>query len=464
MAHACVRATATTMEIDLAYGRRGARITVPDENLVAVVEPDWPGVLTQPQTAVAEALRAPADGPPLEAVLAKRIGNRSRSVGSAGWRGDWRNFRTVIITSDPTRPCPNHDVLVPILQALHEAGIPSDAVTILIATGLHAPTAGEATRRLLGAEIVSKYRIVNHFGHRPVTHVRLGQTKSGTPVVLTREWVEADVRIATGVIEPHLVAGFSGGRKAICPGIAADATVRAFHAPRFIEHERALPGRLDGNPTHAEALAVARFAPPHFTVNVTVDRNEHLTGVFAGTMEGAHEAGVALLRQHVARPVSEPCDILVTTSGGRPLDATFYGAEKGLLPGLPILKPGGTFVWAAALEDGLGPPEFADLIAAYPTIERFHEAIMAEGADVVKDQWALQNFAKAARHGEIVLWSDLLDWEDQQHLFVTPVRSLEAGLKWGFEKHGPDARVVVLPHGPYVLPYLDTETRREATC
>ena len=452
------------MEIDLAYGRKGARIAVPDENLVAVVEPDWPSVLAQPQAAVVEALRAPVDGPPLAAVLAERVGNRSRSVGSVGWRDDWRNFRAVIITSDSTRPCPNHLVLVPILHALHQAGVPPDAVTILIGTGLHEPTTGEATRRLLGAEIVSKYRIVNHFGHRPVTHIRLGQTEKGTPVVLAREWVEADVRITTGVIEPHLMAGFSGGRKAVCPGVAADETVCAFHAPRFVEHERALPGMLDGNPAHVEALAAARFAPPHFTVNVTVDRNECLTGVFAGTMEGAHEVGVAFLRQHVARGVPEPCDILVTTSGGRPLDATFYGAEKGLLPGLPILKPGGTFVWAAALEDGLGPPEFAGLVAKYPTIKRFHEAIMADGAVVVKDQWALQNFAKAARHGEVVLWSDALDWEDQQRLFVTPVRSLDAGLKWGFEKHGPDARVAVLPYGPYVLPYLDTETRREATC
>ena len=443
------------MDIDLAYGRHGARITVPDGNLAAVVEPDWPSVLAQPRTAVARALQAPVDGPPLAAVLAERVGGRSRSVGSAGWRNDWRHFRAVIVTSDPTRPCPNYEILVPILHALHEAGIPPDGVSILIATGLHAPAVGEAARRLLGAEIISKYRIVNHFGHRPVTHIRLGQTQSGTPVVLAREWVEAHVRIATGVIEPHLMAGFSGGRKAVCPGIAADETVRAFHAPRFIEHERALPGLLEGNPTHEEALAVARFAPPHFTVNVTVDRHARLTGVFAGTMEGAHEAGVAFLRQHVARSVAEPCDILVTTSGGWPLDATFYGAEKGLLTGLPILKAGGTFVWAAALADGLGSAQFAGLVAKYPTLTKFHEAITAEGAPVVKDQWALQNLAKAARHGRVVLWSDLLDWEDQQRLFVTPVRSLEAGLAWGFEKHGRDARVAVMPHGPYVLPYLE---------
>lgn len=442
------------MEIELAYGREGARIRVPDENLVAVVEPDWPSVLAQPQTAVAEALARPVDEPPLAAVLAERAGSRSRTVGAAEWRSDWHNFRTVIITSDLTRPCPHRDLLPPILRALHEAGIPPDCVTILIATGLHAPMVGEAARRLLGTAVVSKYRVVNHFGHRPVTLQRLGETPGGTPVALAREWVDADVRIATGVIEPHMMAGFSGGRKAVCPGVAGDETVRALHAPRFIEHEQALPGVLEGNPTHEEALAVARFAPPHFTVNVTVDRAGRLTGVFAGSMEAAHEAGVAFLREHIARPVPQVCDILVTTNGGWPLDATYYQCQKGLLTGLPILARGGTFLFAAACEDGLGQREFTDLCFRYRTLDEFMAAITAPDAEVIKDQWALQNLAKAARWGKIVFWSDKLDWEDQQHLFVTPVRSLEAGLQWGFEKHGPDARVAVMPHGPYVLPYV----------
>jgi len=442
------------MQITLAYGRQGARITVPDENLVAVVEPEWPAVLARPQAAVADALEHPADGPPLSAVLAERAGARSRSIGSVAWRRDWANFRVVVLVSDTTRPCPNRDVLVPILDALGDIGIPPECVTLMVAAGLHAPVVGADARRLLGDDVVSKYRIVNHFGHRPVTLVRLGETPAGTPVVLAREWVEADLRVATGIVEPHMMAGFSGGRKAVCPGIAGDETVRAFHAPRFIDHERAMPGVLEGNPTHEEALAVASLAPPHFTVNVTVDRRPSLTGVFTGSMRGAHEAAVAFLRQHVARPVPEPCDILVTTNGGWPLDASYYQCQKGLLTGLPVLKRGGTFLFAAACENGLGQREFAELVGRYRTLEAFMRDATAPGAAVVKDQWALQNLAKAARWGEIVFWSDLLDWEGQQHLFVTPVRSLEAGLAWGFEKHGRDARVIVMPHGPYALPYV----------
>ncbi|MBM4020078.1 MAG: nickel-dependent lactate racemase [Planctomycetes bacterium] len=443
------------MDIELAYGRIGARITVPDENLVAVVEPRWPAVLARPREAVAEALARPVAGPPLAQIVAERVGQRNRSVGSAEWRRDWRSFRAVILVSDRTRPCPNRHVLRPILEELGRAGVPNECITVMIATGLHAPVTGGAARRLVGDEIVEEYRVVNHFGHRPVTLADLGRTPSGTPVVLARDWVEADLRIATGVIEPHLMAGFSGGRKAVCPGIAGDETVRAWHSPRFLEHPRALPGFLEGNPSHEEALAVADFAPPHFLVNVTVDRRESLTGVFAGQMRAAHEAGVEFLRQHVARPVREPCDILVTTNGGWPLDGTYYQCQKGLLTGLPILKAGGTFLFAAACEEGLGQQEFTGLIMKYKSLDEFMAAITAPGAAVVKDQWGLENLAKAARHAEIMFWSDRLPQSLQERLFVRPVPILQKGLAQAIARHGPQARVTVMPWGPYVLPYLD---------
>jgi nickel-dependent lactate racemase len=441
------------MDIRLAYGRTGASIRVPDENLVAVVEPAWPAPPACPQVAVGEALGRPVAGPPLAEVLRQRVGDR-RPAQSAGHGNGWRDFHVVVLVSDKTRPCPNRDVLLPILAEVRLAGIPPDCVTILIGTGLHAPVVGAETADLLGDDVVVQYRVVNHFGRRGATLKRLGTTAAGTPVVLAREWVDADVRIATGVIEPHMMAGFSGGRKAVCPGIAADETVRAWHAPRYIDHERAMPGILEGNPAHEEALAVASFAPPHFAVNVTVDRQGRLTGVFAGEMDAVHAAGVAHLCKHVARPVPEACDILVTTNGGWPLDATYYQCQKGLLAGMPVLKRGGTFLFAAACEDGLGQEEFTGLLAKYATLEDFMAAITAPDAPVIKDQWALQNLAKAARHGEILFWSDRLPPDVQQRLLVTPVRSLQEGLDRAFAKQGPGARVTVLPHGPYVLPYL----------
>jgi nickel-dependent lactate racemase len=443
------------MQIELAYGRQGAPITVPDENLVAVVEPRWPAVLAQPRDAVTGALAHPVAGPPFAEIVDRKVGPRNRSVGSAEWRRDWRGFHAVILVSDSTRPCPNEDVVWPILVELRRAGVPGECITLLIATGLHAPATGGATRRLLGDQLVEEYRVVNHFGHRPVTLKHLGRTDAGTPVWLAREWVEADLRIATGVIEPHLMAGFSGGRKAVCPGIAGDATVCAWHAPRFIEHPRALPGCLEGNPGHEEALAVAAFAPPDFLVNVTVDRRASVTGVFAGDMRAAHEAGVAFLRTHVAQAVREPCDILVTTNGGYPLDGTYYQCQKGLLTGLPILKPGGTFLFAAACEDGLGQREFTDLVMRHKTLDAFMAAITAAGAPVIKDQWGLENLAKAARHAEILFWSDRLPQSLQQKMFVTPVPTLQEGLSRALAKHGPNARITVMPWGPYVLPYVD---------
>jgi len=446
------------MEIELAYGREGARIEVPEANLAGVLAPEWPAPLARPREAVLQALAEPVVGPSLAEVVREHVAARAATGAQAldsALPCDAREFTVVILVSDLTRPCPNADVLGPILSVVRLAGVPAECVTILIATGLHGPLVGDDVRDLLGPEIASSYRVVNHFSGRSSTLASLGSTASGTPVALAREWVDADVRIATGVVEPHLMAGFSGGRKAVCPGIAGQATVRAWHAPRFLEDERVMPGVLEGNPEHEEALAVADLAPPHFTVNVTVDREVRATGVFAGEMRGSHEAAVAHLRQHVARPVDGPCDIIVTTSGGWPLDATFYGAEKGLLTGLPILAEGGTFVWAAACEDGLGSDSFADLVMRYRTLEEFLSAITAEGASVERDQWALENLSKAARRAELVFWSDRLPREVQTHCFVTPVDSLAAGLEWAFQKHGREARVAVMPYGPYVLPYVE---------
>jgi len=442
------------MEITLAYGRDGARIDIPDANLVAVVEPTWPAVLARPEEAVAEALRRPVAGPPLSEVVAERI--RSRAGASASAAAD---FRAVIIASDVTRPCPNATLLTPILAELRRSGVPAECITILVATGLHAPVTGAAARRLFGEEIAGRYRIANHFGHRRSTLVDLGRTPAGTPVHLAREWVEADLRIVTGIIEPHMMAGFSGGRKAICPGVAGEETVRAWHSPRFIEHERCLPGILDGNPTHEEACTVAAFAPPHFTVNVTVDRTPRLTGVFAGEMAAVHAAGVESLRQHVAVPVGELCDICITTNGGYPLDASYYQCQKGLLTGAAILKRGGTFLFAAGCEDGLGQAEFTDLCHRYTSLDAFMADIATPGATVVKDQWGLENLAKAARYGEIMFWCDRLPPETLERMFVTPVATLADGLARALAKHGPAARITVMPHGPYVLPYV--EARRD---
>ena len=442
------------MDIPIAYGRMGATVRVPDENLIAVVDPAWPAVLPNPQGAVAAALRDPIVCASLASIVRARIDERCSLCLDSASEINWRDFSAVVLVSDITRPCPNRDILLPILAELRQARIPAECVTILIGTGLHRPVVGPETRDLLGDDVVSQYRVVNHFSRRQETLKSLGTTPSGTPVILAKLWVDADIRIATGVIEPHMMAGFSGGRKAICPGIAADETVRAWHSPKFLEHPNVLPGVLEGNPEHEEAVAVAAFAPPHFTVNVTVDRTKHLTGVFAGEISAVHAAGVASLREHVARPVAELSDILVTTNGGWPLDATYYQCQKGLLTGVPILKRGGTFLFAAACEDGLGQQEFTDQCMKYPTLDVFMREITAAGAGVTKDQWGLECLAKAARHAEIMFWSDRLAWKLQERMFVTPVHSLEDGLERAFQKHGRQARVAVMPHGPYVLPYL----------
>ncbi len=442
------RAYNEAMRVVLPYADTHVTLAVPDRHLAGVVEPAWPGALDDPRGAVRQALTAPVASPPLAALVRERMA----AAGPAP--------RTCILVSDLTRPCPTPDVLLPLLGALEDAGAPAAGVTVLVAAGLHAPTCGRDLVRLLGPEVLGRVRVLNHMSREPDTLVDLGPTERGTPVLLARPWVEADLRIATGVVEPHLMAGFGGGRKAVCPGVAGEATVMAWHSPALLEHPRTRPGVLEGNPEHEEALAVADRCPPHLILNVTVSRGMRLTGVFAGAMREAHAAAVAHLRDHAARPVAAPCDVLVASSGGRPLDKSLYGAEKGILPGLAVLKPGGTILWVAGLEGGLGSPEFAALCRRYATLEAFLEAVTAPGAPVTKDQWALENLSKALRHaGEVLLWSDRCPPEVQAEMFVHPVASLEAGLARAIARHGPDTRVLVLPWGPYTLPYLEEEGR-----
>ncbi len=231
-------------------------------------------------------------------------------------------------------------ILPPILATLERAGVPRDGITILVATGLHRPNEGDELVELVGPEIAKDYRCVNHFGQDLASHTFLGTTDAQVPVWIDSRYVDAELKIATGLIEPHFMAGYSGGRKLICPGIAALETVRVWHSPRFLEHPLADSGHLTGNPVHEENTRIARMAGCDFIVNVTLDSDRKITSVSAGDMEAAFHEGVRFIDRIVRAPLDAPVDIVVTSSAGYPLDTTFYQSVKGMVGALPILKPG----------------------------------------------------------------------------------------------------------------------------
>jgi nickel-dependent lactate racemase len=336
------------------------------------------------------------------------------------------------------------------LAVLHEQGLKREDITILVATGLHRPNEGAELEELVGREIASTYRIENHHGKVKEEHDYLGTTANGVPVWLDSRYVRADLKITTGLIEPHLMAGYSGGRKVICPGIAGLETVKVWHGPRFLLHPRADCGILDGNPVHEENTRIAQMAGCDFIVNVCIDGQRRITWAGAGDMIKAWQEGVSFCEQVVKVPVDEPLDVVVTSCAGYPLDTTWYQAVKGLTGAFPIVKQGGTIVLAASLTEGLGSPEFQQRLADSPYLHgRKAEAPVCE-----MDEWQLVMFAKVAERCKVKVVTGGLSADVLRRCRVEPAGSVEEAVADSLSEYGPKARVAVIPKGPYVLPYV----------
>lgn len=423
------------MRVTLDYGRTGLAVELPDERVVGplAIRPAAP--LPDPEAAIANALRHPIGTRPL-AELARGRKN------------------ACILVCDITRPVPNRLILPPLLRLLEEQGIARRDILLLIATGLHRPNEGAELEEMVGPEIAANYRIENHHGKVLAEHDYLGETPNGVPVYLDSRYVRADLKITTGLIEPHLMAGYSGGRKVICPGIAALETVKVWHGPRFLEHPRADCGFLEGNPVHEENTRIAWMAGCDFIVNVCLDGQRRITWVGAGHMEHAWREGVRFVEGVVKVPVPEPCDVVVTTAAGYPLDTTWYQAVKGLTGALPIVKQGGTIVLAASLSEGVGSPEFQHLLADNPDLKAFKQRILGKDYFVL-DQWQLEEQCKVMeRCRRVKVVSDGLPPETLRRCHAEPAASVEQAVADCLAEYGPKARVAVIPKGPYVLPYV----------
>jgi nickel-dependent lactate racemase len=419
------------MRIRLEYGTTGLSVAVPEERLAGVLELRPHPPLPDPERAVQAALAAPIGTPPL-AELAR--GRRS----------------ACIVISDITRPVPNRLLLPPILATLEQSGIPRDAITILIATGTHRPNEGEELVAMVGEGIVRDYRIINHVARDPDSHRFLGTAPHGTPIHVDRAFLDADLKISAALIEPHFMAGYSGGRKSVCPGICSMETVRVWHGPRFIGHPNSDNGRLEGNPVHEDGVAAARMAGLDFIVDVALDAQRRLTGVFAGDMEAAWHAGVRHVAEVVEARLPSPVDVALTTCAGFPLDLTLYQAVKGMVGALPIVKEGGTILIAARCAEGIGSPDFTRILLDHDDLEAFVARTYEDGF-FIPDQWEAHELWKAARRAEILFYTEGIDPTTLSRCFVTPVSTVEQGLARAFDRHGPDARVAVIPQGPYVV-------------
>ena len=419
------------MRVRLEYGRTGLDVQLPDELSIRQLSYKDAPPLEDPAATVQDCLAHPIGSPPL--------------LELARGRTD-----ACILICDITRPVPNEMILRPMLEALERAGIPREKILLLVATGLHRPNEGAELVEMVGQTIVDNYRIENHHGQVLEEHTSLGDSPRGVPIWIDSRYVDADLKITTGLIEPHLMAGFSGGRKLVCPGIAALETVKIWHGPEFLEHPSADCGILTGNPVHEENTWIARRTGCDFIVNVVIDAERRPLKFVAGDMEEAFLQGVEFVRRVVTDTVPHPVDVVVTSCAGYPLDMTFYQSVKGLTGALPIVKEGGTIIMAASLEEGIGSPQFQQLFEENASLEGFVERILGNDYFVM-DQWQLEELAKVRRKAHVKVVSDGLPADTLNRLFVESAPSVEQAVSDCLAAYGSQATVAVIPKGPYVL-------------
>jgi nickel-dependent lactate racemase len=412
--------------IALPFGRGTVTVELPDD--AAILQARTAPPVENPTSRVPEALANPIGSPPLGEIA------KGKS-------------KAVIVLSDFTRPIPHKIILPPLLREIARAGISPKETTLLLANGLHRPMNEKEIAESVGREIAETYRMVNHRASDKDSLASLGALDGQIPLWLSRHFLGADLRILTGLIEPHLMAGFSGGCKLVAPGIAGEETIKALHSPHFLEDPRCCEGEIKNNPLQQTIRAIGRKTNVDFILNVALNEKRQVTGVFVGHAIEAHDAGVAFCRQW-QEIECEKADVVVTTSAGWPLDATFYQAIKGLTTALPALKSGGTMLLVAECSEGLGSAPFREELA---TIEDASEYVhrITHRSEVIVDQWQIEELCKVLLRGKVVIYSPRL-FEDYRGRLFEVSNDLTGALHTMLAKR-QNAKVAVIPQGPYVL-------------
>jgi nickel-dependent lactate racemase len=421
--------------IELLYGRGTLPIAPPAGCVPTVIEKRAMPVLPDPAAAVARALAEPVGGPPL--------GELARGRRSA-----------CILICDITRPVPNRLFLPSLIRTLLDAGVPPAGITVLVATGLHRPNDGPELGELVGDPwVLETVTVANHDARADEDHVLLGRTPArGTVVRLDRRLVDADLKIATGLVEPHFMAGWSGGRKVIAPGVAHAETITTFHNAAFMAHPRAANCVLDGNPLHEEQLAIVGMLGGALALNTVIDDRRRLAFVNFGEVVASHLDAVTFARRYAQVPVRRRFRTVVTSAAGYPLDKTYYQTVKGMVGPLDILEPGGDLLVASACSEGMGSKHYVEaqrrLVELGP--EGFASSIAGKPhADI--DEWQTQMQLKPMRVGRVRLYTDGLEAGDAAPTGVERVTDLSAAVAESMARHR-DPHVAFVPEGPYVVP------------
>ncbi|PWU17130.1 MAG: hypothetical protein C5B50_11895 [Verrucomicrobia bacterium] len=424
------------MNVKLAYGQGYLPLDLPDERTTVIAPSHIPG-LRDERAAVMTALAKPVGTRPLR---------------------EWIKpaDRVCIVFTDITRATPNERLIPWLLDYL--AGVPRENVTLLNSLGTHRPNTPDELARMLTPEVVKNYEVVNHEPENPKELVQFGVTRTGVPALLNKRFVQADVRIVTGFIEPHLFAGFSGGPKGIMPGIAGLETVISNHGHANLNDPNATFGITKGNPIWEEMRDIALRPGPSFLLNVSLNEKRQITGVFAGDLIAAHEVGCEFVRKSAMQKFDAPFDLVVTTNSGYPLDQNLYQGVKGMRAGALVVKNGGTLILACECSDGVpADSSFDQLLRSASSPEEILARLATPGFRF-PEQWQVQLQALVQRRAKVLLYSSLPQ-EAVRRTHLTPCNDIGRAVNDFLDAQSNGARIAVLPQGPLTIPYLGEATK-----
>jgi lactate racemase len=430
------------MLVHLAYGQTGLPVEFPDDRTV-VVAPRHRPAAADPVGLLRRTLREHTYGPPLRDLVP-------------------RGATVAISMCDGTRPQPRHLMIPALLDELDGLVRPEDVV-VLVATGTHRGNTEAELRGMLGDEVYDAVRVVNHDARDPSTLRWCGTHGDGVPVWLNREWLDADVRITTGFVEPHFFAGFSGGPKLVAPGLAGLDTTLVLHDARRIGHPNATWGVTVGNPVHDDVRAIAAATGVTYTLDVVLDREQRIVAAFGGGLEATHRAATALVRDTSMVAVDRPFEVVVTTNSGYPLDQNLYQAVKGMSAAASVVVDGGVIVCAAECRDGF--PDhggYRDVLRRASSPAELLRQIESRER-TVPDQWQVQVQAKVQSRARVAVRSDHLDAAALAEAHFDSVDDVGEFVCEQLAAAGPDARCCVLPEGPQTVPYLRAHRAGQAT-
>ena len=423
-------------EVKLLYGKNGIKLNIKDEWNANIIRKPLMPIINDISDEVNKAINNP-----INSLSIDKISSKGQSV--------------CILVCDITRPVPNKLFLKQIILKFINAGISTDNILIIIATGLHRPASKDEITEIIGSSWVLKnIKIVNHFARDDSMHKNIGTTKQGNIVKLDKRFVDADIKIATGLVEPHFMAGYSGGRKVIAPGIAHADTITTFHSAKYMENPNATSCNLINNPLHEDQLEIVNMIGQIYAINCVIDEERNLSYINFGEIISSHMKAVNFVASFAKVKCNNSYNTLVTTAAGAPLDGTFYQTVKGMVTPLEILKKGGDLIITSECSEGLGSEEFISsqkkLLKIGPN--KFLENILKKDFAAI-DEWQTEMEIKSLIKGNIFLFSEGLSEEEKLYTGVNIINNIEKTIDESIKRHNNN-NIAIIPEGPYVIPAI----------